>query len=113
MKGLISILLPLAAVVSFNVFGQSTASPENGKIIYDHWCVHCHGDETSEVLPGTAALGLKYRGELPAILEERTDLTPEYIRTVVRNGLVSMPVTRKTEVSDKELEDIVAYLTGN
>ena len=61
-------------------------------------------------LPGTSALGVKYRGELPAVLEERTDLAPEFIETVVRGGLFGMPITRKTEVSESELEDVIAYV---
>jgi (+)-pinoresinol hydroxylase len=47
------------------------------------------------------------------VLEQRTDLTPALIKTVVRHGLFGMPITRKTEVSDAELEDVVAYLTRN
>jgi (+)-pinoresinol hydroxylase len=64
-------------------------------------------------LPGTAALSLKYKGRVPAVLEQRTDLAPAFIRTVVRHGLFGMPITRKTEVNDAELEDIVAYLARN
>jgi len=113
MKKLIVSLLPLSIAASLAVFGQTSPSPDNGKKVYDNWCAHCHAAATKGLLPGTAALQLKYRGSLPSLLEERTDLTPKYIRTVVRKGLVSMPVTRKTEVSDRELEDIIAYLTGN
>jgi hypothetical protein len=47
---------------------------------------------------------------LPAVLEQRTDLVPDYIRAVVRGGLFGMPITRKTEISDADLEDIIAYL---
>ena len=64
-------------------------------------------------LPGTAALGVKYKGEIPAVLEERTDLLPEFIRVVVRGGLFGMPISRKTEISDADLEDIIAYLTDD
>jgi hypothetical protein len=64
-------------------------------------------------LAGTSALAVKYKGKLPAVLEQRTDLTPTFIRTVVRHGLFGMPITRKTEVSDAELEDVAAYLTRN
>lgn len=107
-------------LVSGLVFGQSLPSEENGKAVFDKWCAPCHG-ATRVVggifgggpLPGTAALGVKYKGELPAVLEERTDLVPEYIRTVVRGGLFGMPITRKTEISDAELADIIAYLTRN
>jgi mono/diheme cytochrome c family protein len=35
------------------------------------------------------------------------------IKSVVRHGLYGMPITRKTEVSDAELDDVVAYLTRN
>jgi mono/diheme cytochrome c family protein len=61
--------------------------------------------------PGTRALAAKYQGSLPAMLEDRTDLQPELIRTVVRNGITVMPYFRKTEVTDAELDAIVAYLT--
>ena len=64
-------------------------------------------------LAGTSALAVKYKGKLPAVLEQRTDLTSALIKTAVRHGLYGMPITRKTEVSDPELEDVVAYLTRN
>lgn len=88
----------------------------NGKEVFDRWCWGCH-----EPLPGrfgitdppagTYRLQLRYNGVVPAALEERTDLTPELIRTVVRKGLNMMPPARKTEISDAQLEDVVMYLT--
>jgi mono/diheme cytochrome c family protein len=62
------------------------------------------------VLPGTAALQLKYQGALPALLEARTDLTVEALKTYVRRGSWSMPPFRKTELTDAEIRDIAAYL---
>ena len=59
-------------------------------------------------LAGTSPLAVKYKGKLPAVLEQRTDLTPVMIKSVVRHGFVGMPITRKTEISDAELEDVVA-----
>lgn len=112
----------LLAVASPPVFAQSTPSAENGKAVYDKWCTPCHGAGAPAArgrfgdgaLPGTSALAVKHRGRVPAVLEERTDLATGYIRTVVRNGLFGMPITRKTEISDAELEDVAAYLTrGN
>lgn len=108
-KTIVQLSLLLGA--SGAVLGQDPPSEANGKVVYDKWCIHCHGQLERGPLPGTNALALKYRGELPAILEDRTDLAPEFIRTVVRGGLFGMPITRKTEVSDAELGDIVAYLT--
>jgi len=54
-------------------------------------------------------LGMK--GSKPAVLAERTDLTAAGIRSVVRKGMYIMPRFRKTEVSDAELDTIVAFLT--
>jgi mono/diheme cytochrome c family protein len=102
------------------VTAQRKSSAEAGKLVFDKWCAPCHGATITEgglfpsaPLPGTAALGLKYKGELPAVLEDRTDLLPEYIRVVVRGGLFGMPISRKTEISDPELADIIAYLTDD
>ncbi len=64
-------------------------------------------------MPGTDALAAKYKGAKPALLEERIDLTPELIRTFVRNGVSVMPFFRKTELSDVDLEALSAYLTRN
>ena len=96
------------------------ASETRGKAVFDKWCTPCHGAVAPKTvmfgtgaLAGTSALAVKYKGKLPAVLEQRTDLTPALIKTVVRHGLYGMPITRKTEVSDAELEDIVAYLTRN
>ena len=52
-----------------------------------------------------------YKGATPALLKERTDLNPAYIKQVVRQGLYVMPFFRKTELSDADLNAIVAYLT--
>lgn len=107
----------LAAAVSNVGVAQTTPSAANGKVIYNKWCVYCHGAvapaEGPGALPGTAALSVKYKGTLPAVLEERTDLAPEFIRAVVRGGLFGMPITRKTEISDAELAAVIAYLTGD
>ncbi len=95
-------------------------SEKSGKAVFDKWCAPCHGAVAPQrtafvngALPGTAALAVKYQGKVPAVLEQRTDLKPAYIKTVVRHGLYGMPITRKTEVSDAELDDVVAYLTTN
>lgn len=97
-----------------------TPSEKSGKAVFDKWCAPCHGAVAPQrtmfggsALPGTAALAVKYQGRVPAVLEKRTDLKPDYIKTVVRHGLYGMPITRKTEVSDVELDDVVAYLTTN
>jgi len=110
----------IAACLGDSALAQSAPSVENGKAVYGKWCAPCHGAEAPKTgafaagaLPGTLALSVKYQGKVPAVLDQRTDLAPAVIKTVVRHGLYGMPITRKTEVSDAELEDIVAYLTRN
>jgi len=85
------------------------AQIEQGHKVYDKWCFPCHG--TGPGKPGTDSL--KARGQNPAVLEERTDLTPAAIKTFVRHGVLFMPMFRKTEVSDADLDAIAAYLTRN
>jgi len=82
-----------------------------GYVQYQNLCGMCHGEGHDR--PGTLALQAKYRGALPALLDQRTDLTPELIRTSVWNGTTVMPLFRKTEISDADLDAIVAYLTRN
>ena len=82
---------------------------ERGHIVYQKWCFPCHG--TGSGKPGTASLAA--RGQKPAVLEERTDLTVPAIKTFVRHGVLFMPMFRKTEISDADLDAIAAYLTRN
>ena len=96
-------------VLEPTVASGQTAAGQRGQAVYEHWCTPCHGAGPGN--PGTQSLEIKYRGELPAVLEEREDLTPEFVRTMVREGILMMAPFRKTEVTDAELDDIAAYLT--
>jgi mono/diheme cytochrome c family protein len=80
-----------------------------GRAIYAKWCSSCHDDGPR--YPGTAALMIKYQGALPAVLSLRTDLTPEFISYYVRHGFSAMPIFRKTEIDDRQLSLLAAYLT--
>ena len=51
------------------------------------------------------------RGASDALLEKRTDLVSAFVKSVVRNGLGSMPAYCRTELTDTEVDAIVAYLT--
>ena len=94
------------------------AQLEQGKQIYDYWCATCHGSDLGlpgfDGLPGTQQLRIKYRDtDISPLLEDRTDLVPEFIKVIVRQGVSFMPHFRKTEISDAELEAITAFLTRN
>lgn len=89
-------------------FGISFAEESNrGKEVYDHWCLPCHGAG----MPGTKALETLYKGDIPAELTKRDDLVPEAVEFYVREGKHSMPFFRKTEIDDKDLEDLKSYLS--
>jgi mono/diheme cytochrome c family protein len=106
----------LLATASIPVALAQTDTIERGKQVFAHWCAPCHGegrgDDGAPMLPGTHALTLKYRGQKPGLLEERTDLPAELIKAFVRGGVASMPPFRKTEVTDEDLEAIAAYLAA-
>ena len=111
MKGFVLALLVLAGPVAA---AQDAATVANGKALFTRLCAACHGADRSDqgraMLPGTDALRIKYKGQLPALLERRTDLTPDVIRTFVRRGTWSMPPLRKTEISDTEIDAVSAYI---
>jgi mono/diheme cytochrome c family protein len=79
-----------------------------GAKIFGKWCGDCHSSAGG---PGSMALQRKYQANLPAILEQRDDLAPDYVKAVVRHGISFMPSFRKTEISDAELTLLAAYLT--
>ncbi|MBR8461422.1 cytochrome c [Campylobacter sp. faydin G-105] len=85
------------------------ADYDNGKKIYNHWCLPCHGAG----MPGTNALYYAYKGtDIAAELTKRTDLTPEAVEFFVRNGKHSMPFFRKTEINDTQMKDLGEYLSN-
>lgn len=92
-----------------------------GKEVFDARCRACHGSYSkgkapgnnalAMEVPGTFALQLRYKGQKTALLEERTDLTPEAVAAFVRHGGGGfMPAFRPTEVSDEDLKALGAYL---
>jgi len=83
----------------------------HGYVEYQKFCSACHGEGVGR--PGTLALQAKYKGAVPALLDKRTDLTPQLIKMYVRSGITVMPSFRKTEISDADLDAICAYLTRN
>jgi len=96
--------------------GQSVLAETltQGKAVFAQWCAGCHGPMPGmgRFPPaGTFRLQQRYKDTKPARLEDRVDLTPEFIRTIVRQGMPIMPPLRKTEVTDAELDAVIAYLT--
>jgi len=107
-------MLMLAAIIaSLATVGVPAADAQNGKAVFVRWCQGCH-----EAMPGsgfdppagTYTLQQRYQGRLPAEIEKRTDLTAAQIRSLVRHGINVMTSFRKTEITDQQLDDLIAYL---
>jgi mono/diheme cytochrome c family protein len=88
------------------------AGQPRGYVEFEKYCSGCHA-EGPEKRDGTEALRAKYEGAKPALLSERQDLTAVFVKLTVRQGVSIMPPSRKTEVSDSDLDAIAAYLTRN
>jgi (+)-pinoresinol hydroxylase len=105
-----SLIMAIAiAGVALTVDAAAQTAADRGKQAYEKWCMPCHG--AGEGKPGTISAQALYKGSKPAVLADRTDLTAAGIKTAVRSGVYIMPRFRKTEVTDTELDGIIAYLT--
>jgi mono/diheme cytochrome c family protein len=104
-------LIPGAAVGPETV---EQVAVERGNAKFQHSCAPCHGpgpgDDGRAMLPGMDAPRIKYKGEIPAVLEQRTDLPAPILKAFVRQGSFSIPPFRPTELTDAEIVDIAAYL---
>ena len=107
-------LAALLCVAVTAVHAQDSTAAQRGNTKFQRTCAPCHGpgpgNDGEAMLPGTAALQLKYKGSVPPLLEARSGLTAEVLKGFVRRGSWSMPPFRKTELSDAEIGDIAAYL---
>ena len=111
------VFLAVLCAVAGAAAAQDADQLERGRTLYEYRCAPCHGPGIGNNgvphLPGTDALRVKYRGALPALLTERTDMSPDLVKTYVRQGITVMPFFRKTEIDDAELDAIAAYLARN
>jgi mono/diheme cytochrome c family protein len=103
MKRLLPALLLLATPATV-----WSATEPGGKEIFQRHCVHCHAPGHEN--PGTRQLAMT-RGENRAVLEERRDLTADYIEYIVRHGLMSMPAFVPSDLTDTQLRALTDYLT--
>ncbi len=99
----------LVLFASTAAFAADDAQVQQGKVVFEQWCAPCHAAGPGH--PGTAALDTLYKGKRPGALEQRTDLTPALVKQFVRKGVSVMPIFRKTEVSDAELDALGLYLS--
>ncbi|WP_374420205.1 c-type cytochrome [Novosphingobium arvoryzae] len=93
---------PVAAVM----FGSG--SSDQGEALFGRECAFCHVGKST----GALMLGRRL-GKENADLTKRTDLEADYVKAVVRNGLVNMPPFSRVELTDAEVDAIAVYLTRN
>jgi mono/diheme cytochrome c family protein len=105
-------LLVLAAALLAPTLDAVAAAPDatqlaRGKAVFTHRCSMCHREG------GTGTFILARRlGAAKSLLEQRTDLEPTYVKTVVRWGLVNMPRISRVELPEPDMDALVAYLTA-
>ena len=104
MRPLPGVLLLVAMGISVAAAGADTPAAD-GQQLFERRCGVCHLQGQT----GTTILARRL-GPERALLAGRTDLAPEYIRQVVRAGLVNMPPLTRVELPDAELEAISAWL---
>lgn len=100
-------LLIAATFISSGAMAEEWVSLEkaDGAALFGEKCGMCHRATGM----GTGILARRMTPEL-ALLENRTDLQPQFIQTVVRSGFgVMFPISRG-EVSDEQLQKLVEYL---
>ncbi|MBQ0799506.1 MAG: cytochrome c [Porticoccaceae bacterium] len=83
---------------------------KTGQQIYTLYCSACHNP--GEGHAGTMKLAL-LKGEENSVITERSDLNAEYIRFVVRDGLLEMAPFRPTDINDGELDSLIQYILSN
>jgi len=109
-KQLIAAGLLSAALFTANFAVAQDGIVERGHQVYEEWCAICHAAGEA----ATRFLDERYQGALPGELNQRTNLPAELITLRVRTwGAPRMPPFRQTEVSDDELDAVIAYLQRN
>jgi mono/diheme cytochrome c family protein len=106
--GLTIMTMTVIALISYATLAADEAVRPSGAATFNHWCVPCHGPGPGH--PGTASLEFKYKGSVPAALQQRTDLDPDFVKFTVRHGPANMTSFRKTEITDAELDALANYL---
>jgi len=76
-----------------------------GEVAYTQRCMPCHSPGNAGWLQLTA----RNDGLSPELLKR--PLNGPFIEHVVRHGLNSMPPISKIELSDKQLTDVIAFIT--
>lgn len=86
---------------------ESINVSKEGQQVYESFCSSCHAEGQGH--PGTVRLAIRL-GKERSVLTQRNDLHIDYIKTIVRQGIMLMPPFRPTEITDSELDALAIYL---
>jgi mono/diheme cytochrome c family protein len=82
----------------------------DGRVLFEVRCGYCHlvGGMGTNLLTKQRMM----MGETPdkGLLVNRTDLTADYVKSVVRMGKQAMPAQSRVDITDAELEAVSKYL---
>jgi mono/diheme cytochrome c family protein len=106
MARVVALAALLALVTAPAVRAADADVRERGAKAFAHRCGMCHREGQT----GTVVLARRLGAE-KSVIDKRTDLTPEYVRFVVRNGLLNMPRISRVEMPDPDLDAVIVYLT--
>jgi mono/diheme cytochrome c family protein len=84
---------------------QDRTSSSPAEALYVEKCGMCH----RQMGMGTLLIARRMDPKL-AMLEDRTDLTVDFVTQVARTGVGNMPRMQRGEVSDAQLATIAGYL---
>jgi mono/diheme cytochrome c family protein len=90
--------------------GDRLTSGHSGETLFSNRCGACHlaGGMGTNLL--TKQMMLAKRPPTDGLLANRQDLTPDYVKSVVRMGKNAMPRLSKVDITDAELDSVAAYL---
>lgn len=104
--GLAALLATAAVAFAAQLPAAANHDRPGGAVLYERYCAGCHNPGPGH--PATMLLEELGRPHPPLI--GRTDLEPDFVRAVVRNGLVEMPPFRQTELTEHELDQVIAHI---
>jgi mono/diheme cytochrome c family protein len=90
--------------------GNRLASSGTGEALFSNRCGACHlaGGMGTNLL--TKQMMMAKRPPTDGLLANRTDLTSDYVKSVVRQGKNAMPRQTRVDITDAELARVAAYL---
>jgi len=92
--------------------GDRSNSTATAETLFSNHCGYCHlpyGMGTTVLMMRRMPMGAS---PASALLTNRDDLTVDYIKAVVRQGIGAMPRQTRVDITDSELAKVADFLAG-